>query len=305
MGLLLVVVELEGVLGRKALMDDGGDGLHHREGLRALEHVAPHVHTCRAGLDGPVRELERLVFGQLLAAGDDDRHRALRHHCLEALLGVVRLHERGAVFGAHARGEAEVARVARHVLAYGRHAKDGDAELLADVDGVHEVVGGDLLARLVAACHHYGHGASVHAHDVLDVVDAVEVELGEDGGAAIGTEADGLGDGGRDDAAEDAARAHEAVGVLDERVDREVNALESASGAHDEAVVAREHDGAARLRVEDAREAVLHAPSLVLVPLEEERGVRLRLVEAVRRGLLESVHVCHFYLLKLFPFVGR
>ena len=291
--LLLVVVELEGVLRVEALVDDGGDRLHHREGLLALEHVPAHVDAGGAGLDRTVGELEGLLLGELLAARDHDRHRTLRNHGLKALFRVVGLHERGAVLRAHARRETEVARVARHVLTHGRHAEHGNAVLRAHVDGMHEVVRGDLLARLVAARHHHRHRAHVEANHVLHVVHAVEVEVGEDRRAAVGAQAHGLGHRRGNHAAEDAARAHEAVGILNERVDREVHALKSARRPHDKAVVAREHHGVPGLRVEDAREAVLHAPALVLVALEEELLDLLGLVEAVSGGLLESIHISH------------
>ena len=204
------------------------------------------------------------------------------------------------LFGADAGGEAEVARVAGHLLADGGDAHDGDAIALADVNGVVEVGDGLGLGGGIAGGDHDGHGGGVHADGVLHVNDDVVVELGEDGGAGVGAEADGDVLCGGDDGAEDAAGAHEAVGVLQQGDDGEVDALDAAGGAHDEAVVAGEHEGAAVLGVEDAREAVLHAPVQVGAALEGEADGLLGGVEAERGGFLEVVHVRH----RCGPFVG-
>ena len=83
--LLLVVVELEGVLRVEALVDDGGDRLHHREGLLALEHVPAHVNAGdeawelarhRAAVEHVLSrtafsEQSRRIYRELIATGDN------------------------------------------------------------------------------------------------------------------------------------------------------------------------------------------------------------------------------------------
>ena len=104
-------------------MHDRRDGLDHRRRGVALEDVPAHVDAGRALRDRPVRHRQRVELGELLPAGHHDRHRAAGRHALEPLFDVVRLDDLGAELGAHAGGEAEVASVARQLLADGRDAE--------------------------------------------------------------------------------------------------------------------------------------------------------------------------------------
>ena len=69
-------VHLEGLVRLLAVVDHGPHGLEHGDGTLGLEDVAAHVHARRALVDGLVGHLQGLQLGQLLAAGDHDRHRA-------------------------------------------------------------------------------------------------------------------------------------------------------------------------------------------------------------------------------------
>ena len=62
------------------------------------------------------------------------------------------------------------------------------------------------------------------------------------------------------DRAQDAAGAEQRVAGRQQRHDRQVDALKPGGRALEVAVVDGQHDGAAGLRIEGAREAVLHAP---------------------------------------------
>src|SRR5262245_2571602 len=69
-----LLIELERALRLLAFVHDRADRLDHRYRMLGLEDVAPHVHAGRALVDGLVRHGEGIELGQLLAAGDDDRH---------------------------------------------------------------------------------------------------------------------------------------------------------------------------------------------------------------------------------------
>ncbi len=78
-----------------------------------------------------------------------------------------------------------------------------------------------------------------------------------------------------------------------ERDDRLIDALKAGGRALEVAVIEGEHHGAARLRIEGLREAVLHAPVEVAAPLEEVAGGLLRHVRVVVLVLLADVDFWH------------
>ena len=63
-------------LRRLVLVHDLPDRLDHRDGGVGLEDVAAHVDAGGALLDRVVGHRQGVEFRELLAAGDDDRHRA-------------------------------------------------------------------------------------------------------------------------------------------------------------------------------------------------------------------------------------
>ena len=81
-----------------------------------------HVDAGGALLHGAVGHGEGVEFGQLLAAGHHDRHRAGGGDGFEAVVDVIGLDVLRAEFGDDAAGEAEILRVAHHVLADRRDA---------------------------------------------------------------------------------------------------------------------------------------------------------------------------------------
>ena len=100
------LIHLVGLLGGIALVDHLADGLGHPGRTVGLEDISSHIHAMGAFLDRPVSHLQGLQLGQLLAAGDDDGHRAGGGHPLEPV-AVVALDEVGAVLGQHAGGQLE------------------------------------------------------------------------------------------------------------------------------------------------------------------------------------------------------
>ena len=243
-------VEVEGVGGREAFVHDGADGLDHGGGGVGLEHVASHVHPGGALVDRVEGQFQGLDLRQLLPAGDDDRDRAGGGDLLEAVADVG-LDDVGTVLRAHAGGQGEVLGVSDHVLADGGHAHHRDAVPLAGVDRVKEVGHGRGLGGWVTGGDHDRERRGVESDGVVDVEEGVVVQLGQDGRAGVGTKADRLAEGGRQAGADDPPGGHEAVGVLGDRDDAQVDALQARGRAHDEAVVEGEHHGPAGVWAED------------------------------------------------------
>ena len=149
-------------------MDHALHGLHHRNGGVTLEDVAAHIDTARALRDGVGAHLQRVEFWQLLATGDDDRHRAARGHGVEFGVGVVALHHVRSEFGHDAGGEAEILRRAGHRTTHGCHAHDGDAVAAGGIDEIGEVF---EALTLVSAADEDLHGkhAGVEADGFFNV----------------------------------------------------------------------------------------------------------------------------------------
>ena len=58
------------------------DGLNHGAGRIRLKDVASHIDAAGALIDRFIGHVEGIQLGQLLAAGNDDRHRAAGDHAL-------------------------------------------------------------------------------------------------------------------------------------------------------------------------------------------------------------------------------
>jgi len=188
-----LLVKLERLLRLLFLVNHRADRLDHRDGVVGLEDVAPHVDAGRALVDRLVRHGEGVELGQLLAAGDHDRHRAAGDHALEAFLDEVALHVVRAELGGDARGEAKVALVALHLRAHAGHGHGRDAVAVAGIDELHQV-----LDRLVLVLRPdvdlRGDGRGVEAYRVLDVHgDQFPRQLGEDALAARAAQHQGVG----------------------------------------------------------------------------------------------------------------
>lgn len=253
------VVDLDGLGRLGVVVNDFLDGSHHGERLVGLEDVAAHVDSGSTALDGVVAEFECLELGELFTTGDYDGDGAGGDNVFEAF-GVVGLDDGSTVLGANAGSESEVAGVAGHVLTDSSHAHDGDAVFVTNVNETGEVGDGGGLGGGIANGDHGCHGGSVHGDGVLLGDENVVVHLGEDCGAGVCAETNGLGVVSRDAGAEHAAAAHETVGFFGKRSDIEVDALKTGSGSHEESVVEGKHHGASGLAVEDAGHAVLDAP---------------------------------------------
>ena len=186
-------------------------------------------------------------------------------------------------------------RVAHHVLADRGDAHHRDAAAQARVDEPGHVV--DRARLVLAADEDLDADAGgvepdrvVHVHRDLLVGELLRRMLGP----PLARSTIGFCEVGRDDRAQDAARAEQRVAVGQQRHDRQIDALEPGGRALEVAVVDRQHHGAARRRVEGAREAVLHAPVELVRALQEEARRRLRLVGVVAFTFLVGFrHVTH------------
>src|SRR5262245_61991804 len=144
-----LLIKLERLLGLLFLVHDGADGLDHGDRVIGLEDVAPHVDARGALVDRLVRHGQGVELGQLLAAGDDDRHRAAGHHALEAFLDEVALDVVCAQLGRDTGGEREVALVALHLRADAGDSHGRNAVAVAGVDELHQVL--DRLVLVLGA----------------------------------------------------------------------------------------------------------------------------------------------------------
>ena len=131
---LQVLEQLERLFRLHALVHHRMDRGQHGLGRVRLEDIAAHVDAGGALLHGVIGHGERIELRQLLAAGHHDRHRAGGGHRLEVLVDVVGLHVLRAELGDDAAGEAEVLRVAHHVLADRGDSHDRHADAQAGVD---------------------------------------------------------------------------------------------------------------------------------------------------------------------------
>ena len=262
--------------------------------MLALEDVAAHVQTARAALNAAVGQREGLGFGQLLAAGDHDGHRAGRHDLFKvvAVVGLDQLH---AHLGHDAGGELEEAVGALHVLAHGHHAQRGDAVAEAGVDHAAEVVdAGELSVRADEGLH--GHAVGVHADGVLDIHghDLMAQVVIEHAGAGGDAQGNGLAVFRGDAGAQRAAGAHQAVHIGHQLGNDQVQALQARGGAHEVAVVKGEHHGVAALGVEDVAQVLFHAPVQVVGALDVKAAlVGERFVHMVVFRNLQSVFISH------------
>ena len=308
---LEVVVHLEALCRRQAFMHHAANGLHHADRCIALEDVAAHIDAVRTLLDGVVAHRQRIELRELLATGDHDRHGAAARHGVELGVRVVALHHVRTEFRHDAGGEAEILRRACHRTTHGGHAHHGDAITRSRIDKVGEVF--QALALVSAADEDlHGQNAGVEANGLFDVqrggligerfeartaklgLLAVDfafplLELAYHRGAARGAESDGLARGGRDHAALNATREHEAVRVGFERQNRLIDTLQAGGRALEVAVVKGEHHSAAVLGIENLAEAVLETPVVLVGTFEEEAR---RLLGSAREVFLFLLVCC-------------
>ena len=120
-------------------MDDFANGEEHPDGAVRLEDVAAHIDAGSALRNRVVSQLESVLFGELLSAGDNDRDGAAVRNALEILVAVVRLNDVGAVFSANAGRKSEVSCVAREILADGGNAERRNTVTLAHIDRLGQV----------------------------------------------------------------------------------------------------------------------------------------------------------------------
>ena len=73
---------------------------------------------------------------------------------------------------------------------------------------------------------HDGEQRNVQTNRFLDIDQRFVIEARENGGAAVGAERDRLVRRRRNDGAKNTARAHDAVGVFDQGIDRKVDAFQ-------------------------------------------------------------------------------
>src|SRR5690606_24572831 len=173
-----------GVVGPCAFMNDSGERLQHRLRIGRLEDIATHVDAGGALVDREICHFQCLALGQLLAAGDDDRHRTTEDDTLEAFIDVVGFDELRAELGGNTGCEAEIAGVAGHILTHPcyRHGRDPVAR--AGIDQLDHV--GDRLVLVFRAdidLRRHGNGAD--ADRVIDLDgDQLVGEFGQDRVAA-------------------------------------------------------------------------------------------------------------------------
>jgi diguanylate cyclase (GGDEF)-like protein len=195
-------VEIERFGGLGVLMHHRVDRRDHRFRRIRLENVAAHVDAGGALLHGVVGHRQRVEFGQLLAAGHHDRHRARGGDSLEILVDVVGFHILRAELGDDAAGEAEKLRVAHHVFADRGDAHHRHAGAQPGVDQPRHVV--DRARLVLAADEHLDADAGgVETHRVVHIHG--DLFVGEfpaqDRGAAAGAQHHRYLAIGRDDAA--------------------------------------------------------------------------------------------------------
>src|SRR5579885_373285 len=127
-------IDFERLVRSSALMHDLADGPNHAAWTIALKDVSAHIDASRALLYSAIGHRQRVEFRQLFAARHHHRYRTRGGDGFEAILDIVGLDEVRAEFSADAAGQAQVARVAHHLLANGGDAHHRHAVAQPHID---------------------------------------------------------------------------------------------------------------------------------------------------------------------------
>ena len=158
----------------------------------------------------------------------------------------------------------------------GGNAERRNTVTLAHIDRLGQVADRAAFVIGIADRDHDGEERHVQADRFFDIFERLVVEARENRRAGVETERNRLVRRRRNDAAENTARAHNAVGVFEKRIDRQIDAFQTGRRAHNEAVVKRQHDGMPGLRVENLGKTGFNTVTSVFVALEEEAFLLLR-----------------------------
>ena len=141
--------------------------------------------------------------------------------------------------------------------------------------------------------NHHGQSGRIDADRILDVQDALVIEIRQNGRAGGIAQRDRLVRGRRDNGAQGAPGTHDAIGMLNQGRNRQVHSFQSGGRPHDVAVIEREHDGIAGTWVKDPGETVFHAPLEMVEAFEKEAGFLDWDAKAVISGILVRIVICH------------
>ena len=241
--------EVEGLLHRRLLVDDGPQGPYHGDGMGDLPDVSSQINADGAPLQPVMDKGHHFELGLALGtAGHDDGDRAPFDHLVK-ILAPVCLDHTGPQLGGDPAAQCQVAGLALlQFLADGRDGHDGNPEVLAVVDEVRQV---HQRFVLVVAAHEdrYAHGCCIEPQNLLD--GGGEGFVGEvpadDARATRYPENDGLASRGIHTAPQDTARDEESLAVWQQRCNGFSRFLKAARGSLEIPVVDRQKQAASVL----------------------------------------------------------
>ena len=204
----------------------------------------------------------------------------------------------GADFGADARRQRKIALVPGHVGADAGHRQGGNAVLGAGVDQLDHIADG-LVLIFGADINLRRHRRNAEAQRVLDIDgDQFVGKLGQDALPGRAAQHHRLIGGRRDRGAQGAPGAHQHIGIRHQWQDIDIDTLQPGGRPLEIAVIEGQHDGAPAFRIEDTRQAVLHAPIQRPGAFQKKRLARCRNVHMKFLALLDVVFVGHASLLR-------